>query len=66
MEKSWVVEYTNQTRATMDQYLFEAMVELSSFSTKVNLYVAPLGSYDIILGMNWLWKHRAKVDCHAK
>lgn len=33
---------------------------------EVNLYVAPLGSYDVILGMNWLWKNRAKVDCHAK
>lgn len=50
----------------MEQYLFEARVELPSFLIKVNLYVAALGSYDVILGMNWLWKHRVKVDCHAK
>lgn len=66
MEQSWVVEYANQTRAEVSQCLFEARVELPNFSIEVNLYVAPLGSYDIILGMNWLWRHRAKVDRHVK
>lgn len=66
MEMSWDVGYANQTRAKVDQCIFEARIELPSFSTKVNLYVVPLGSYDIILGMYWLWKHRDKVDFHAK
>ena len=30
------------------------------------MYVAPLGSYDIIIGINWLSEHKAKVDCLAK
>ena len=29
-------------------------------------HVAPLGPYDIIIGMNWLNEHKAKVDCLAK
>lgn len=52
MKKSWVVECANQTRAKVSQCLFEARVELPSFSIEVNLYVAPLGSYDVILAMN--------------
>ena len=33
---------------------------------ELNLYVAPLGSYNIIIGINWLSEHKAKVDCLAK
>lgn len=65
MAMTWNVEYANNTREKVDQCLFEARIELPIFSTEVNLYVAPLGSYDVILGMNWLWRHRAIVDCNA-
>lgn len=34
--------------------------------TQVNLYVAPLGSYDVILGINWLTEHKAIVNCEDK
>lgn len=46
--------------------MFEARVELPGFTIEINLYMAPLGSYDVIIGMNWLREHRAKVDCFAK
>ena len=32
----------------------------------MNLNVLPLRSYDALIGMNWLEKHRAKVDCYEK
>ena len=33
---------------------------------QVNLYVAPLGSHDVILGISWVTKHRAIVNCEDK
>lgn len=51
MAKPWSVEYTNKTKAWVEQSLFEAKVDLLIFSTNVNLYVAPLGSYDVVLGL---------------
>lgn len=66
MANSWTVEYANQTRARVEQCLFEARLELPRLTTKVNLYVAPLSSYNVILGMNWLWEHEVKVDCFSK
>ena len=66
MAKPWTVEYANQSRAKVEQCLFEARVDFPNFSTELNLYVAPLGSYDIIIGINWLSEHKAKVDCLAK
>ena len=66
MAKPWTIKYANQSRAKVEQCLFEAQVDFPNFSTELNLYVAPLGSYNIIIGINWVSKHRAKVDCLAK
>jgi hypothetical protein len=30
------------------------------------VYVTALGTYDLIIGMNWLESHRAMVDCFMK
>ena len=52
MEKPWIVEYANQSRAKVEQGLFKAQVDFPNFSMELKLYVAPLGSYDIIIGIN--------------
>ncbi|XP_057870685.2 uncharacterized protein LOC131077250 [Cryptomeria japonica] len=51
MANSWTVEYANQSRAQVEQCLFGARVEFPNFTTEVDLFVAPLGTYDVILGM---------------
>ena len=30
------------------------------------LNVLPLGSYDVLIGMDWLEAHRANIDCYNK
>ena len=35
-------------------------------NTLVNVNVLPLGSYDLLIGMDWLEHHRAKVHCFNK
>ena len=34
--------------------------------TCVDLNVLPLGSYDVLIGMDWLEDHRVKLDCYNK
>ena len=34
--------------------------------TSADLNVLPLGSYDILLGMDWLEAHSENIDCHIK
>ena len=34
--------------------------------TYANLNVPPLGSYDVLIGMDWLEAHRSKLDCYNK
>ena len=39
---------------------------LSQLKTKVKLNVLPIGSYDILLGMDWLEKHKVVLNCFEK
>jgi len=34
--------------------------------TSTHLNVLPLGSYNLLLGMDWLYLYRTKVDCYDK
>ena len=39
---------------------------MSQFKTQVKLNVLPLGSYDVLIGMDWLEKHRVVLNCFEK
>ncbi|XP_052302021.1 uncharacterized protein LOC112323659 [Populus trichocarpa] len=41
-------------------------VSLSGYETEVDLIPLELHDFDIILGMNWLSKYKARIDCYAK
>jgi hypothetical protein len=42
------------------------IVDLGVCTTRLKVYVTALGTYDLIIGMDWLEAHRALVDCFAK
>ena len=35
-------------------------------TTRLKVYVTALGTYDLIIGMDWLEAHRSMVDCFTK
>jgi hypothetical protein len=35
-------------------------------STKADLNIIPLGSYDCLIGMDWLDKHHVSINCYNK
>ena len=41
-------------------------LNLGEFVTRANLYVMILGSYDIVIGMDWLESHDAILNCKTK
>jgi hypothetical protein len=42
------------------------MVNMDGMETKVDLNILPLGSYDLLIGMDWLEKHSTIVNCRDK
>jgi hypothetical protein len=41
-------------------------LNLGEFVTRVILYVTILGSYDVVIGMDWLETHEAILNCKTK
>ena len=39
---------------------------LGEFPTQATLNILPLGSYDLLIGMDWLAAHKARLDCYHK
>ena len=39
---------------------------MNGLVTCVHLNVLPLGSYDFLIGMDWLEAHRVKLNCYNK
>ena len=48
--------------AVFEDYKFT----MNGFQTKSNLGIIPLGSYDILLGIDWIELHHAILDYHRK
>ena len=41
-------------------------LNLGEFLTKANMYVMILGSYDVVIDMDWLESHEAILNCKTK
>lgn len=63
---SWQVELASGSRVCAEWIAPDCKISLETFDTLSNLRVIPLGSYDIVLGMDWLEQHQAILDCKVK
>jgi hypothetical protein len=42
------------------------LMDMNGLNTKEDLNILPLGSYDCLIGMDWLDQHHAILDYHKK
>ena len=59
--KPWLVQLATGTKRKVSE-----VVEKCPLVTCVDLNVLPLGSYDVLIGMDWLEAHRVNLDCYNK
>jgi hypothetical protein len=60
------VEMASGEKQAVGPSVDNCMVDLGVCTTRLKVYVTALGTYDLIIGMDWLAAHRALVDCFAK
>jgi hypothetical protein len=65
-EKSWLVQMATGTKRKVTELVKSCPVDMNGLSTKAELNVIPLGSYDCLIGMDWLDQHHAILDCRNK
>jgi hypothetical protein len=65
-EKSWLVQLATGTKRKVIDLVKSCLVDMKGLSTKVELNILPLGSYDCLIGMDWLDQHYSLLDYHNK
>ncbi|KAL8108572.1 hypothetical protein AgCh_024881 [Apium graveolens] len=60
------VELVNQERVSVNKVCGNCEIEISGIKFCVDLIPFKLGEFDVILGMDWLSKHDAQIDCRNK
>lgn len=61
-----MVQLATGTKRKVVNYVKDCEIFMNGFKTQVELNVLPLGSYDVLIGMDWLEKHRVVLNCFEK
>jgi hypothetical protein len=64
--KSWLVQLATGTKRKVTKLVKSCPVGMNGLSTKAELNIFPLGSYECLIGMEWLDQHHSILDCHNK
>jgi hypothetical protein len=64
--KSWLVQLARRTKRKVFDFIFDYKFSVGSQKIKKNLNILSLGSYDIIIRMDWLERHKAVLYCYEK
>jgi hypothetical protein len=64
--KSWLVQLATRTKRKITEVIPACQFVMSGFPTQVNLNILPIGSYDLLISMDWLAAHKTKLDCYSK
>ena len=65
-ESSWLVQSATRAKRKVISFVKNCAVTMDQFETFVKLNVLPLGSYDILIGMDWLEQHKVVLNWFDK
>ncbi|GJS94775.1 putative reverse transcriptase domain-containing protein [Tanacetum coccineum] len=66
LNTSYEIELANGKVISTNTILRSCTLVLCNHVFKINLLPTRLGSFDVIIGMDWLAYHRALIDCYEK
>ncbi|GJR47835.1 putative reverse transcriptase domain-containing protein [Tanacetum coccineum] len=62
----YVIEVADGKKVEVDRIIRDCKLELGGSLFSINLKPLGHGSFDVIVGMNWLSQHKALIVCHEK
>ncbi|KAI3704138.1 hypothetical protein L1987_74352 [Smallanthus sonchifolius] len=66
LEAKYVIEIADGQIIEATHILMGCKLELASHKLDIDLMPVTLGSFDVIVGMDWLSKNQAEIICHKK
>jgi hypothetical protein len=64
--KCWLVQLATEAKKKFNDMVKSCPMDMNGLNTRENLNIFSLGSYDCIIGMDWLDQHHAILDYHNK
>ena len=64
--KYWLVQLSMGSKRNINELVKDCQIDMNGLNTKVYVNNIPLGSYDYLIGMDWLEKHHVVLDCYNK
>jgi hypothetical protein len=62
--KASLVHLATGTKRRIHDMVISCSISLNGVNISMDLNIIPLGSYDILIGMDWLDKHHVVLDFH--
>ncbi|GKA14256.1 putative reverse transcriptase domain-containing protein [Tanacetum coccineum] len=62
----YVIEVADGKKVEVDRIIRDCKLELGTFLFTIDLIPLGHGSFDVIVGMDWLFEHKAELVCHEK
>ena len=62
--KPWPVQLATGAKRKINEMVKACPMEMNGLRTKADLNIIPLGSYNCLIGMDWLDEHRVVLDCY--
>ncbi|GKA06128.1 reverse transcriptase domain-containing protein [Tanacetum coccineum] len=62
----YVIEVANGKKEEVDRIICDCKLELGNSLFTIDLISLSHGSFDVIVGMDWLSKNKAEIVCHEK
>ncbi|GJW54095.1 reverse transcriptase domain-containing protein [Tanacetum coccineum] len=63
---SYEIEIASEQLVEIDKVIRGCKLEIEGHTFIINLILFGSGSFDVIIGMDWLSKHKAEIICHEK
>ncbi|XP_074323617.1 uncharacterized protein LOC141660525 [Apium graveolens] len=60
------IEVVNQDRISVSQLCLNDQLEIHKHSFPADLIPFELGKFDVVLGMDWLSRHKVNIECKKK
>jgi hypothetical protein len=64
--KSWLVQLDANTKIKVAEVILAFQFIMDGFPTQDTLNILPLGSYDLLIGMDWIVAYKTKLVCYQK
>jgi hypothetical protein len=64
--KPWLVQLATGTKRKVAEVIPACQFTMGEFPTQATLNIIPLGSYDLLIGMDWLATYKARLDYYHK